>query len=141
MLRGISKYLSPELLATLCSMGHSDEIVLADAYFPGHSVSEAVIRADGVEIEYLLEAILPLFPIDDCVGDPIVMMDAGVGDTLDPAVEKSYWRIIKRFVPEAKAITKIERFAFYERAENAFAVVMSGCTKKYGNIILKKGVS
>lgn len=141
MLRGISKYFSPDLLATIYAMGHGDEIVLADAHFPGHGVNDNVIRADGVEIEDLLEAILPLFAIDTYVDDPIVMMQAVPGDSLDPAVQDDYWKIIQKFAPEIKQITMIDRFAFYERAKKAFAVVMSGSTKKYANIILKKGVS
>ena len=141
MLKGIAKYLSPELLYTICCMGHGDEIVLADAHFPGHSMNENVIRADGVEVEDLLAAILPLFAIDDYVDDPLVMMQPVSGDTPDPTMEESYWSVIDKMIPEAPKITKIDRFAFYERTKSAFAVVITGCTKKYGNIILKKGVT
>jgi L-fucose mutarotase len=140
MLKNISKYFSPELLAAIYRMGHGDEIVLADAHFPGHSVNSNVIRADGIEIEQLLEAILPLFPIDNYVNDSIVMMEEVSGDTVDLSVAENYTKIIQKLVPEAHSIVKIERFAFYTRAKSAFAVVMSGGTKKYGNIILKKGV-
>ena len=141
MLKGISPLLSPELLATLCSMGHGDEIVLADAHFPGESCGQRVIRADGLKIAPLLEAILPLFELDSFVPDPIRMMDAVPGDTLDPAVESSYLIPIRKHAPNAPAIGRVERFAFYEQAEEAFAVVMTGETAKYGNIILKKGVT
>lgn len=140
MLDKISKYFSPELLATIYSMGHGDEIVLADAHFPGYTFNHNVIRADGVEIENLLEAILPLFPLDDFVDDSIVMMSPVEGDQLDPSVAQSYERIIKKHAPHCPDITNLERFAFYERTKTAFAVVISGCTKKYGNILLKKGV-
>jgi L-fucose mutarotase len=141
MLDGISKYFSPELLATIYSMGHGDEIVLADAYFPGYTFNRNVIRADGVEIENLLEAILPLFAIDDFVKDPVVMMAAAKGDTLDQTIAQNYWSIIQKYAPNCLDIVYLERFAFYERTKNAFAVVMTGCVKKYGNIILKKGVT
>jgi L-fucose mutarotase len=141
MLKGISPLLSPELLATLCSMGHGDEIVLADAHFPGESCGQRVIRADGLKIGPLLDAILPLFELDSFVPDPIRMMDAVPGDTLDPAVESSYLIPIRKHAPNAPAIARVERFAFYEQAEEAFAVVMTGETAKYGNIILKKGVT
>jgi L-fucose mutarotase len=141
MLKGISPLLSPELLATLCSMGHGDEIVLADAHFPGESCGQRVIRADGLKIAPLLEAILPLFELDSFVPDPIRMMDAVPGDTLDPAVESAYLIPIRKHAPNAPAIARVERFAFYEQAEEAFAVVMTGETAKYGNIILKKGVT
>lgn len=141
MLVGISPVVGPELLATLCRMGHGDEIVLADAHFPGHSVHSNVIRADGIRIPDLLAGILPLMTLDNYVDSPVMMMDAVPGDKLDPTVEARYWAVIDRIWPETPAITRIERFAFYERAKKAFAVVMTGETAKYGNIILKKGVT
>ena len=141
MLKGLSKYFSPELLAAIYRMGHGDEIVLTDSHFPAHSMNKNVIRADGVEVENLLEAILPLFAIDNYVDDPIVMMQAAAGDNLDPAVGESYSNIIGKFIPEPPKITLIERFAFYDRTKSAFAVVISGSDRKYSNIILKKGVT
>jgi L-fucose mutarotase len=141
MLIGISPLLSPELLATLCRMGHGDEIVLADAHFPGESVNDMVVRADGLRIPDLLDAILPLFALDAYVDSPVYMMDAGPGDTLDPLVEASYRTMVDKHWPETPAIIRVERFAFYEQARQAFVVVMTGETAKYGNIILKKGVT
>jgi L-fucose mutarotase len=122
-------------------MGHGDEIVLADAHFPGESVNPRVLRADGLRITDLLDAILPLFALDTYVESPAIMMEAVPGDTLDPAVEKGYRRAIDKHWPSTPPINRIERFAFYERAKEAFAVVMTGETAKYGNIILKKGVT
>jgi L-fucose mutarotase len=122
-------------------MGHGDEIVLADAHFPGHSVNSTVLRADGLRIAALLDAILPLFELDAYVPEPLVMMAAVEGDRLDPRVEKSYVSAIRRHAPAAPAIARVDRFAFYERARSAFAVVMTGETAKYGNILLKKGVT
>jgi len=141
MLKGISPTLSPELLAVLCRMGHGDEIVLADAHFPGETFNPRVLRADGIKIPELLDAILPLFELDSYVDDPLVMMAAVEGDTLDPSVERAYLVPIRKHTPSAPAIARIDRFAFYERARSAFAVVMTGETAKYGNIILKKGVT
>ena len=141
MLKGISPLLSPELLATLHRMGHGDEIVLADAHFPGHTINTNVIRADGLRIPALLNAMLPLFELDSYVDAPLVMMSAVTGDTLDPIVEGSYRESIDRHVPATPAIARIDRFAFYDRAKAAFAVVMTGETAKYGNILLKKGVT
>lgn len=141
MLKGIHPCLSPDLLAVLCRMGHGDEIVLADAHFPGETVNSRVLRADGIRIPVLLDAILPLFELDTYVPDPLIMMAAVQGDTLDPAVEAAYLVPIRKHAPKAPAITRIDRFAFYERAKKAFAVVMTGETAKYGNIILKKGVT
>jgi L-fucose mutarotase len=141
MLKGISPYLSPDLLYILARMGHSDEIVLADAHFPGHTFNANVIRADGVRIHDLLDGILPLFELDSYVPSPLIMMAPVEGDTLDPAVEASYLKAIRKHAPQAPAIKRIDRWDFYDLAQEAFAVVMTGETAKYGNIILKKGVT
>lgn len=140
MLKGLSPLLGPELLATLCRMGHGDELVLADAHFPGETFGRRVLRADGLRIPDLLDAILPVFELDAYVDAPCVMMAAVPGDTLDPAVGKAYRAAIVRHAPRTPPIARIERFAFYDRARQAFAVVMTGETAKYGNLILKKGV-
>lgn len=141
MLKGISPLLSPELLAELCRMGHGDEIVLADAHFPGDTMNDFVIRADGLKIADLLDAIMPLFVLDEYVDDPVVMMACVPGDTPDPAVEADYRAAMERQGTAVPQTTFIDRFAFYERAKNAFVVVLTGETRKYGNIILKKGVT
>lgn len=141
MLKGISPLLSPELLATLSAMGHGDEIILADAHFPGDTFNENVIRADGLLVPDLLDAILPLFELDSYVEAPLVMMAAVEGDTLNPAVEKAYRAPVDKHAPNTAPIARIGRFEFYDRAKEAFAVVMSGDTAKYGNILLKKGVT
>jgi len=141
MLRGISPLLSPELLANLATMGHGDEIILADAHFPGNTYNSNVIRADGIRIPDLLDAILPLMVLDSYSDHPVAMMGAVLGDELDPGVEESYMVPIKKHAPETPAIERMERFAFYDRAQDAFAVVMTSETAKYGNIILKKGVT
>jgi L-fucose mutarotase len=122
-------------------MGHGDEIILADAHFPGESFNPRVLRADGLRIPALLGAILPLFVLDPYVPNPLAMMAAVPGDTLDPQVEAEYLAAIHAVAPETRAPERIDRFAFYERARSAFAVVMTGETAKYGNILLKKGVT
>lgn len=141
MLRGISPLLSPDLLAVLCRMGHGDEIVLADAHFPGETFNPRVLRADGLGIPALLDAILPLMVLDQYVPEALFMMAAVPGDQLDPAVERSYRVSIDRHVKPSPPIKRVERFAFYDQARKAFAVVMTGEVAKYGNIILKKGVT
>jgi len=141
MLKGISPLLSPDLLATLCRMGHGDEIVLADAHFPGDTMGQRVLRADGLLIPDLLDAVLPLFELDSYVDHPAVMMAAVEGDTLDQDVVKTYQQTIERHAPGTPKIEHIDRFDFYDRAEEAFAVVMTGDTAKYGNLLLKKGVT
>lgn len=140
MLRGLSPLLSPDLLAVLYRMGHGDELVLADAHFPGETMNQRVVRADGLGVSDLLDAILPLFPLDQYDDTHLVMMAAVPGDHLDPDVERAYLEPIDRHAPEHAPITRTERFAFYDRARLAFAVVMTGETAKYGNLIIKKGV-
>lgn len=141
MLIGISPLISPELLAILHRMGHGDEIVLADAHFPGETYGQRVIRADGLKIADLLDGILPLFALDDYVESPLIMMAPVEGDNLDPSVEEAYMRMVRKHRPDTPPIARIDRFTFYERTRQAFAVVMTGETAKYGNIILKKGVT
>jgi L-fucose mutarotase len=129
MLKGISPLLSPELLATLAAMGHGDTIVLADAHFPGETMGQRVIRADGLRIAPLLDAILPLLELDAYIDAPIRMMAPVEGDQLDPTVEQAYREAIDRHAPQTPPIGRVERFAFY------------GETAKYGNVILTKGVT
>ena len=140
MLKGIHPAIGPELLKVLAEMGHGDEIILADAHFPGHSFNDQVLRVDGVKITTLLDGILPLFELDS-YDDPLIMMQAVEGDLLDPKVESSYRSEIEKHAPDAPEVLRIGRFEFYDRAEKAAVVVMTGETAKYGNIILKKGVT
>ncbi len=141
MLKGIDPIISPELLKILSEMGHGDEIILADAHFPGHTFCpKNVVRGDGLQIPDLLEGIIPIFELDS-YSPPLVMMAAVEGDELDLQVEADYMAAIRKSAPEASAPERIDRFAFYDRAEKAFACVMTGTTAKYGNIILKKGVT
>lgn len=140
MLKGISRYIGPELLAVLHQMGHGDEIILADAHFPGHSIGPRVLRSDGVPVATLLDGILPLFELDS-YAPPLAMMEVVSGDTLDPEVERDYMRVVRKHAPGASAPERIERHAFYTRARQAFAIVLTGETRKYGNLLLKKGVT
>jgi L-fucose mutarotase len=139
MLKGISPILSPDLLKILCEMGHGDEIVLADSNFPGTSMGKRLVRADGLPIKTILEAILPLFAFDK-YADPLIMMQVVPGDKLDPAVEADYMEVVRRYQLDVAVPVRIERNAFYERASNAFCVLMTGEYRIYGNLILKKGV-
>ena len=139
MLKGISPVISPDLLKVLAEMGHGDEIVFSDAHFPAHTLGRAgaiVLRADGLAADMLLAGVSPLFELDS-YATPVVMMEAVKGDMLDPAVEKAY-RAALRYNGK---IDLMERYAFYERAKKAYAIVLTGETRKYGNVILKKGVT
>ena len=135
LLKGISPVLSPELLKVLAEMGHGDEIVFADAHFPAHSVNARVLRADGLGCDELLKGLAPLFELDS-YATAVIMMAPVPGDTLDPSVEKRY----RAALSYDATVEQMERYAFYERAKKAYAVVLTGETAKYGNIIIKKGV-
>ncbi|XP_062375014.1 fucose mutarotase [Sardina pilchardus] len=145
VLKGIPSLLSPELLYALAKMGHGDELVLADANFPVSSVCKCgpiEIRADGLQIPALLEAILKLFPLDTYVRSPAAVMDLVDSDKelgLETPVWTSYIHMIKQAGSQG-GLETVERFAFYERAKKAFAVVATGETALYGNLIIKKGV-
>ena len=134
MLKNISPLISPSLLKILAEMGHGDEIVFSDAHFPGHTFNPTVLRADGLGADALLAAVIPLFELD-AYATPVIMMAPVPGDSLDPAVEAKY----RKALNYDGEIEQMERYAFYERAKKAYAVVITGETAKYGNIILKKG--
>lgn len=137
--------LSPELLYALAKMGHGDELVLADANFPVSSVCKSgpmEIRADGLRISQLLEGILKLFPLDTYVVQPATVMDLVESDQqrgLKVPVWDQFAALLKKAGSHGN-LEKVERFAFYERSKKAFAVVATGETALYGNLIIKKGV-
>lgn len=141
MLKGISPVINGSLLELLDRMGHGDEIVLADAHFPSFSSNATVLRATGIGVPALLEGILPLLEIDSYVDDPLVMVEPVAGDVMDPTVLADYRGAIARHAPSAPPIVFMERFAFYDRARRAAAIVATGEIRKYGNILLKKGVT
>lgn len=137
MLKGIPSIISPELLKIMMEMGHGDELVIGDGNFPGQSINNRCVRCDGHGVPELLEAILKLFPLDT-YQKPVYIMEKVPGDTVETPIWDEYAEIIKPYT-DAK-MEQIERFAFYERAKNAYAVVMTGESALYANIILKKGV-
>lgn len=140
MLKGIPSILSPELLKVLMEMGHGDEIVLADGNFPSASIAQRLVRADGHGVPALLEAILALFPLDPYADFPVALMQLVPGDTVATPIWDTYREIVNRHERTANGIENVERFAFYDRAKTAYAVVATGEAALYANIILKKGV-
>ncbi len=140
MLKNIPKILSPELLKILMEMGHGDEIVIADGNFPAETMGKRVVRCDGHGVPELLDAIMQLFPLDTYTEKPVMLMEVVAGDDVVPVIWDKYKEIINKYEPENCKIEMIERFAFYERAKTAFAVVSTGEEALYANIILKKGV-
>lgn len=139
MLKNIPPLLGPELLATLRAMGHGDEIVIADANFPASFLGPRTHRADGISATDMLDAILTVMPLDEFVDEAAIGM-AVVGDPqARPPIFAEFGSMLARHEPASRFST-IERFAFYDRAKSAAALVQTGETRLYGNIILKKGI-
>ena len=143
MLLGIPKILSPELLKVLCEMGHGDRLVIADGNFPAESVGKncKVVRMDGHGACEVLEAILRLFPLDSYVEHPVNLMQVMPGDTVETPIWDSYKALVKKADARGEqTIGEIERFAFYEQARSAYAIIATGESALYANIMLQKGV-
>jgi L-fucose mutarotase len=139
MLKNIPEVISPELMKTLMEMGHDDEIVLADGNFPAASIAKRLIRCEG-GVPELLEAVLKFLPLDQYVEHPVALMAVVPGDNVKPTIWDQYRKIIKASGEKFTDFEFVERFAFYERAKKAYAVVACGEKALYANIILKKGV-
>jgi L-fucose mutarotase len=140
MLKNIPPIISPELMKILMEMGHGDEIVLADGNFPAASITQRLIRCDGHSVCELLEAILKFFPLDIYVDEPVALMSvAAGGDDKKPKIWEDYHAIIKKSDEKFRDFELIERFAFYERAKKAYAIVATSERALYANVILKKG--
>ena len=142
MLKGIPKILSPELLKVLCEMGHSDRIVIADGNFPAESMGRnaIVIRMDGHNACDILEAILQVFPLDTYVEKPVNLMAVVPGDKVETPIWQEYEKIIEATERGGSVIGHIERFAFYEEAKKAYAIIATGESALYANVMLQKGV-
>ena len=143
MLKGIPPIISPELLKVLCEMGHSDRIVIADGNFPAETIGKnaIVVRADGHGVPELLEAILRLMPLDTYVEKPVSLMQVMKGDNTKTPIWDTYKKIIRENDSRGDdAIAEIERFKFYDEAKTAYAIIATGETAVYANIMLQKGV-
>ena len=138
MLKNIPKIVSPQLLKVLCEMGHGDEIVIADGNFPAEAYGQRVIRADGLGGEEMLDAVLSLIPLDTYATENFMLMETVAGDPT-PTIWEKYYAIAQKHDDNMRA-SNIERFAFYERAKKAYAVIATGEGAVYANIIIKKGV-
>lgn len=140
MLKNIPSIISPDLLKIIAEMGHADEIVLADANFPAASIAQRIVRLDGQPIPQILEAVLRLFPLDTYVEKPVLLMAVTPGEKVQPTIWEDYRKVIRRSNEPFTDFEYVERFAFYERAKKSYAVVATGESALYANIILKKGV-
>ena len=143
MLKGIPKILSPELLNVLCEMGHSDRIVIADGNFPAESMGKdaIVIRCDGHGVPELLDAILQVIPLDTYVDKPMNLMEVMPGDPVKTPIWDTYKEIVAKHDERGAAcVGNIERFQFYEEAKKAYAIIATGESAVYANVMLQKGV-
>ena len=138
MLKGINKIISPDLLRILAKMGHGDEIVLSDGNFPGESIGRIVLRSDGTGVPELLSAILELFPLDEYDNNVYLMDKTEKDRDLKVGIWDEYRKIVAGHTDREPVF--LERFEFYERARKAYAVVVTGESAIYANVILKKGV-
>lgn len=141
MLKGIPSILSPELLKILMEMGHGDTIAIGDGNFPHASIAKnsILVRLDGHGAAEVLDAILTLFPLDTYVDAPVSLMEVVPGDDVETPIWNEFAQIVEKHQPGAK-IGQIERFEFYETAKKCYAVVATGETALYANVILQKGV-
>jgi len=140
MLKGISPLISPDLIKILMEMGHGDELVIADGNFPSASIAQRLVRADGPGCLTLLDAILSIFPLDQYVEKPVALMAVVPGDPYQPVIWDNYRKIVQQHESGFTDFDYVERFAFYERAKRAYAVLATSEMALYANIILKKGV-
>ena len=141
MLKGIPSILSPELLKILMEMGHGDTIVIGDGNFPHASIAKDshLVRLDGHGACEVLDAVLTLLPLDTYVEAPVSLMQVVPGDDVETPIWDEYARIVEKHQPGTK-MAQIERFQFYEAARKCYAVVSTGETALYANVILQKGV-
>lgn len=140
MLLDIPPILSPDLLWTLRAMGHGDDIVIADANFPGTTLGTRCHRLDGISATEVLKAVLSVLPLDAYVPDPALVMGVVDEPNTVPPIVAEFQSIIAAASDNLVTVGKLERFDFYEHARSAFAIVQTGETRLYGNIIIKKGV-
>jgi len=140
MLKGLDPLLSPELLMFLRAMGHGDEIVIVDANFPADSSAERLVRLGGVSATAVLDAVLSVMPLDDFVEEAAFRMEV-VGDpSAEQPIFAEFRDILARREGPSARLGALERFAFYDRAQSAYAIISTGEARLYGNIILKKGI-
>ena len=140
MLKGLDPLLSADLLYVLRAMGHGDDLVIADANFPGVTMARRLVRLDGVSAPRALQAILTVLPIDDFVDDPCLRIEV-VGDPAAvPEVCVEFQQVLDAATANSVRLAEVDRFAFYDRARQAFAVVQTGETRLYGDVLVKKGV-
>lgn len=141
MLKNVDKLLTGDLLKILCDMGHGDELVIADANFPADALATRLIQLPGIDGVRAAEAVLSVLPLDT-YSSPAFIMDLTDGDKAKGMPEPVIWPLYEELVKKngGDGLSKLERFAFYERAKNAYAIIQTGEERQYGNLLLVKGV-
>ncbi len=140
MLKGIPSILTPELLKVLMEMGHGDEIVIVDGNYPAAAHAQRLIRLDGHGVPEILKAVVKFLPLDTFVQRPVTLMQKVPGKEVETPIWDVFKEIIMKEDSSAADFGFEERFAFYERAKKAYAIIATGESALYANIILKKGV-
>lgn len=143
MLKNMPKVMTPEIMEILMQMGHSDELALVDAHYPGYSNAKRFYRAIGVTIPDLLDAILHFFPLEPKLfaEKPAFMMAVVPGDSMDQKLDAEIQGVFRKHEPTYGGIQKLERMEFVERTRKCFAIISTGETRKYSNVILIKGLA
>jgi L-fucose mutarotase len=145
MLKTIDPVLSADLLWVLAAMGHGDDLALVDANHPAERIASAttsgrLVRLPGLSMARAARAILSVLPIDDFEPEPARrMLVVGDADAI-PEVQRQVQAELDRALPAPLPLAGIERFAFYEAAQRAFAVVQVGDPRPYGCFLFRKGV-
>lgn len=140
MLKGISKLISPELLKVLMEMGHGDELVISDGNFPAAACAKNLIRADGHSVPELLDAILALYPLDNFVEKSVALMELPADNSVKAPIWEEYKKIVKKHDTNFEDFEYVEHEKFINRSKNAYAIIATGESAIYANIILRKGI-
>ena len=141
MLKGIPEIISPDLLKILHEMGHGDDLAIVDGNFPAASMAKRLVRYDGHGLIEVLEAILKLFPLDQYTAHPVLLMQVVAGDTTVPEIHDEIKEVVRKHDERGdKAVDYVERFNFYAKAKEAYAIIATTERKLYGCVIIKKGV-
>ena len=138
MLKNVPKILSPELLKILAEMGHGDENLIADGNFPSASNAQRLVRADGHGGVEILKAVLTMIPLDTYAEQNFILMETTQGDPT-PTIWAEYFDVANAMDDNLREGT-MERQAFYERSRKAYAIIATGESAIYANILIKKGV-
>ena len=145
MLRNFDNRLNADVIRCLRAMGHGDDLIICDTNFPAdsvarHTVTGELLRMDNLPAAEAIDAILSVMPLDSFVDKPASRMEIVGSPTEIPPVQQEVQKVIDKWEGKSWPMGQVERFAFYEKARNAYAVIVTGETRFYGCFILKKGV-